>query len=70
MAIASLVLGIVSIVLTLLLKGYLWIGLAAGVAGIVLGYFGQREVGKVRIAQIGLALSVVGTVIAVVKLFF
>lgn len=57
MAIAGLVLGIVSVVFSFL---YVWIGLIAGVVGIILSVKGRKIQAKKGMATAGLVLSIVG----------
>lgn len=57
MAIAGLVLGIVSIVFSFL---YVWIGLATGIVGIVLSVKGRKLIAKKGLATAGLVLSIIG----------
>ncbi len=60
LAIASLVLGIVSVVFSFI---YVWIGLIAGVVGIVLAVKG-RPSEKKSFATAGLVLSIIGTALS------
>lgn len=58
MAIAGLVLGIVSVVFAFL---YVWIGLVTGIVGIVLSVKGRKIPSKKGMATAGLVLSIIGT---------
>lgn len=65
MAIASLVLGIISVVF-FFVPFYGWIGIIFGVVGIILGAMGQKDPEKKGIATAGLVLSIVGAVLGLV----
>lgn len=58
MAVAGLVLGILSVVFSFV---YVWIGLILGVIGIVLSVKGRKIQAKKGMATAGLVLSIVGT---------
>ena len=60
MAIASLVLGIISIVLNFV--GYSWVGLIMGIVGIVLGVSAKKN-NPSGIASAGLIVSIIGTIL-------
>lgn len=57
-AVASLVLGIVSVVLAFV---YTWVGLITGIIGIVLAVKGRKIQVKRGMATAGLVLSIIGT---------
>lgn len=57
-AIAGLILGIVSVVFAFI---YVWIGLIAGIVGIILSVNGRKSAEKRGLATAGLVLSIVGT---------
>lgn len=57
-AIAALVLGIVSIVFSFI---YVWVGLIAGVVGIILAVKGRKIEDKKGMATAGLVCSIIGT---------
>ena len=61
MAIAGLVLGIVSVVFSFL---YVWIGLITGIVGIVLSVKGRKIVAKKGMATAGLVLSIIGVALS------
>lgn len=63
MAVASLVLGIISIVCGLFLMGYQWIGAILGIIGIILGSLGKKDPEKKGMATAGLICSIVGLVL-------
>lgn len=58
MGIASLVLGIVSLVCGCFLPGLQWIGSIAGLIGIILGALGRKNSEKKGIATAGLVCSI------------
>ena len=58
LAIAGLVLGIASVVFAFL---YVWVGLVAGIVGIVLSVKGRKVPAKKGMATAGLVLSIIGT---------
>lgn len=60
MAIASLILGIISIVLNCF--GYSWVGLILGIVGIVLGVNAKKK-NPSGVATAGLVVSIIGTVL-------
>lgn len=57
-AIAALVLGIVSIVFSFI---FVWVGLIAGVVGIILAVKGRKIEDKKGMATAGLVCSIIGT---------
>ena len=59
LAIASLVLGIVSIVFCFIIQ---WLGLIIGIVGIVLGVMAKKK-NPTGMATAGLVLSIIGTVL-------
>ncbi len=64
MAVASLVLGIISIVLAIFGAGYQWIGVLLGVAGIVLGVLGKKDPAQAGLAKAGMICSIIGTALS------
>lgn len=64
MAVASLVLGILSIVIGLFSAGSLgWLGAILGVVGIILGVQGKKDESKKGLAQAGFVCSIIGTIL-------
>lgn len=59
LAVASLVLGIVSIVFSFFLQ---WLGLIIGIVGIILGVMAKKK-NPTGMATAGLVLSIIGTVL-------
>lgn len=66
MGIASLVLGILSILLALFAAGYQWAGILFGIVGIVLGVLGRKDSAQRGIATAGLACSITGIVLSII----
>ena len=66
MAVASLVLGIISIVCGLFFMGFQWLGALLGVVGIVLGALGKKNPEKKGMATAGLVCSIIGLVLSLV----
>jgi uncharacterized membrane protein len=67
MAIASLVLGIVGIVLGAAFSWTIWvgcIGIVCGIVGIVLGVLGRKNAQNSTIATAGLILSIIAVVVS------
>ena len=62
MGVASLVLGIISVVLALLFSGFGWLAAILGLVGIVLGSSARKK-GQGGIATAGLVLSIIGLVL-------
>lgn len=58
LAVAGLVLGIISIVFAFL---FVWIGLIAGIVGIILSVKGRKNPTKKGLATAGMVLSIIGT---------
>ncbi len=69
MAIAALVLGILSIILGLFLGGILgWLCLIVSIAGIILGAMGRNDEQQKSLATAGLIMSIVGMAFGVVEM--
>lgn len=65
MAIASLVLGIISIIFSFF-TGINLIGGIIGIIGIVLGAQGRKDIEKKGIATAGLVCSIIGTILCLI----
>ena len=63
MGVASLVLGLASLIVGLFIHG--WIGLAAGIVGIILGAMGRKK-GEGSIATAGMVISIIAVVLIVI----
>jgi len=65
MAVASLVLGIVSIVLSFIVN---WIGAIPAIIGIILGALGRKDPAKKGMATGGLVCSIIGFILSIILL--
>lgn len=66
MGVASLILGIVAIVIGLVLPGLQWIGAIVGLIGIILGALGRKNPATKGIATGGLVCSIIGFVLCII----
>lgn len=66
MGVASLVLGIISLVCGLFLTGFQWIGAIVGLVGIILGAAGKKNPENKGIATAGMVCSIIGFVLCVI----
>ena len=66
MAIASLVLGIISLVCGFFLSGYQWLGAIVGLIGIVLGAKARSDPEKRGMATAGLVCSIIGFILCII----
>ena len=64
MGIAALVLGILSIVVSIFAGVYSWVAIIIGIVGIVLGALARKQ-GQGGIATAGLVCAIIGTAISV-----
>ena len=65
MAVASLVLGIISILIVLFGFGsYWWLAPVLGILGIILGVQGKKDYERRGLAQAGFICSIIGTVLS------
>ena len=62
MGVASLVLGIISVVMAVLFSGFGWLAAILGVIGIVLGSSARKK-GEKGVATAGFVLSIIGLVL-------
>ena len=65
MAVASLVLGIVSVVVAVFISGFGWVGTIIGIVGIVLGALAKKKDPTNKMGTAGLVLSIIGTVLGI-----
>lgn len=63
MAVASLVLGILSILAAILPFVPSWLGAIFGIIGIILGALARKNAAKSGLATAGLVLSIIGTIL-------
>ena len=67
MGVASLVLGILAVVIGLFSAGALgWLGAILAIIGIILGTLGKKDPEKKGIATAGLVLSIIGLVLCLI----
>ncbi|MDO5388674.1 MAG: hypothetical protein Q4F63_05510 [Clostridia bacterium] len=67
MAVASLVLGIVSIVFTVFTAGALgWLGAIIGLIGVILGAMAKKDPEKKGMATAGFVCSIIGLVLGLI----
>lgn len=65
MGAASLVLGIIAILIGIFSAGALgWVGAIVGVLGIIFGALGRKDPNKSGLATAGLVCSIIGTVLS------
>lgn len=65
MGVASLVLGIISLIMGLFLVGYQWLGAILGLIGIILGAFGRQNTETKGLATGGLVCSIIGFILCI-----
>lgn len=65
MGIASLILGILSLLFALIFTGFQWIGAIVGLIGIILGALGRKNPEKKGIATAGLVCSIIGFILSI-----
>jgi vacuolar-type H+-ATPase subunit I/STV1 len=66
MGVASLVLGIISIVCGIFTSNFKWIGALLGLIGIILGAQDRKNVEKRGIATAGMVCSIIGFVLCII----
>ena len=66
MGIASLVLGIVSLVCGFFLAGFQWVGAIVGLIGIILGALGRKNPEQKGVSTAGLVCSIIGFVLCII----
>lgn len=63
MAVASLVLGIIGIIVGIFGSGFQWVGAIICIIGIILGALGRKNIEKKGLATAGLVCSIIGCVL-------
>ena len=63
MAVASLVLGIIGIIIGIFGSGFQWVGAIVCIIGIILGALGRKDIEKKGLATAGLVCSIIGCVL-------
>ena len=66
MGVASLILGILSLVILVFLIGFQWLGVILGLIGVVLGALGRKNPESKGIATAGLVCSIIGLVLCII----
>lgn len=66
MGVASLVLGIISLLCGLFLAGFQWVGAIVGLIGIILGAAGKKDPEKKGIATAGMVCSIIGFILCII----
>lgn len=62
MAIASLVLGIASVIVAFFVHGFNWLAILIGLVGIICSVKGRQDASQRTVATIGMILSIIGMV--------
>lgn len=66
MAVASLVLGIVALVISVFFAGLNWLGIIIGIIGIILGALGKKDEEKKGLATAGLVMSIIAVALGLI----
>lgn len=66
MGVASLVLGILSLIIGIFLPAFQWIGAIFGLVGIILGAQGRKNPEKKGIATAGMVCSIIGFILCII----
>ena len=66
MALASLILGLVSVGVAFFVHGFNWLAILVGIIGIVCGAKGKKEPEQKGIATVGMVLSIIGMVFGLI----
>ena len=66
MGVASLVLGIVSLLCAIFLSGFQWVGAIAGIVGIVLGVQARKNPENQGIGTAGMVCSIIGFILSII----
>ena len=66
MGVASLVLGIIALLIGFFLTGFQWVGAIVGLIGIILGAQGRKNPEKKGIATAGMVCSIIGFIICII----
>lgn len=63
MAVAALVIGIISVVVAIFGGVFSWLGTVFGIVGIILAIQGRKNIEQQGMATAGLVLSIIGTIL-------
>lgn len=66
MGVASLVLGIIALLMGLFFAGFQWVGAIVGLIGIILGAQGRKVPEKKGLATAGLVCSIIGFILCII----
>ena len=66
MGVASLVLGIIALIIGIFLTGFQWVGAIVGLIGIILGAQGRKNPEKKGIATAGMVCSIIGFIFCII----
>lgn len=66
MGVASLVLGIIALIIGIFLTGFQWVGAIVGLIGIILGAQGRKNPEKKGIATGGMVCSIIGFIFCII----
>lgn len=66
MAIASMVLGIIALVIGLFFAGFNWIGMIVAIIGIILGALGKKDEARRGMATAGMVMSIVALALSLI----
>lgn len=66
MGVASLVLGIIALIIGIFLTGFQWVGAIVGLIGIILGALGRKNPEKKGIATAGMVCSIIGFILCII----
>jgi len=66
MAVASLVLGIIALVVSVFVPAFGWLAAIIGIIGIILGALGRKKAEKKGVATAGLVMSIIAVALGLV----
>lgn len=66
MGVASLVLGIIALIIGIFLTGFQWVGAIVGLIGIILGAQGRKNPEQKGIATGGMVCSIIGFIFCII----
>lgn len=66
MGVASLVLGIIALIIGIFLTGFQWVGAIVGLIGIILGAQGRKNPEQKGIATAGMVCSIIGFIFCII----
>ena len=66
MGVAALVIGIISLIISIFFAGLNWLGVILGIIGIILGAMGRKDPAKKGVATAGLVLSIIAVALGII----